>query len=181
MQNIGKKEMQHNEKTFKKTSIALTIVMMFIPAIFGGKAITIHTNADNTNYKTAVNAQGVKTEKETKATTQVELGNYISLGKYNGNEVIWRCVSIDEKGALMLADNIIDTLPYDAKTNDNNHSKSHSRNNNRDNHGSNYWKDSNMRSWLNSTAVAGEVTWLCGNPPRAGYVNENAYDQKAGF
>ena len=155
--------------------------MMFIPAIFGGKAITIHTNADNTNYKTAVNAQGVKTEKETKATTQVELGNYISLGKYNGNEVIWRCVSIDEKGALMLADNIIDTLPYDAKTNDNNHSKSHSRNNNRDNHGSNYWKDSNMRSWLNSTAVAGEVTWLCGNPPRAGYVNENAYDQKAGF
>lgn len=168
------------KKHFKK-SIALTIVMMFIPAIFGGKAITIHTNADNTNYKTAVNAQGVKTEKETKATTQVELGNYISLGKYNGNEVIWRCVSIDEKGALMLADNIIDTLPYDAKTNDNNHSKSHSRNNNRDNHGSNYWKDSNMRSWLNSTAVAGKVTWLCGNPPRAGYVNENAYDQKAGF
>ena len=169
------------KKHLKKTSIALTIVMMFIPAIFGGKAITIHTNADNTNYKTAVNAQGVKTEKETKATTQVELGNYISLGKYNGNEVIWRCVSIDEKGALMLADNIIDTLPYDAKTNDNNHSKSHSRNNNRDNHGSNYWKDSNMRSWLNSTAVAGEVTWLCDNPPRAGYVNENAYDQKAGF
>lgn len=169
------------KKHLKKTSIALTIVMMFIPAIFGGKAITIHTNADNTNYKTAVNAQGVKTEKETKATTQVELGNYISLGKYNGNEVIWRCVSIDEKGALMLADNIIDTLPYDAKTNDNNHSKSHGRNNNRDNHGSNYWKDSNMRSWLNSTAVAGEVTWLCGNPPRTGYVNENAYDQKAGF
>lgn len=168
------------KKHFKK-SIALTIVMMFIPAIFGGEAITIHTNADNTNYKTAVNAQGVKTEKETKATTQVELGNYISLGKYNGNEVIWRCVSIDEKGALMLADNIIDTLPYDAKTNDNNRSKSHSRNNNRDNHGSNYWKDSNMRSWLNSTAVAGEVKWLCGNPPRAGYVNENAYDQKAGF
>lgn len=168
------------KKHFKK-SIALTIVMMFIPAIFGGKAITIHTNADNTNYKTAVNAQGVKTEKETKATTQVELGNYISLGKYNGNEVIWRCVSIDEKGALMLADNIIDTLPYDAKTSDNNRSKSHSRNNNRDNHGSNYWKDSNMRSWLNSTAVAGEVKWLCGNPPRAGYVNENAYDQKAGF
>lgn len=66
MQNIGKKEMQHNEKTFKKTSIALTIVMMFIPAIFGGKAITIHTHADNTNYKTAVNAQGVKTEKKQK-------------------------------------------------------------------------------------------------------------------
>lgn len=166
------------KKFFEKTSIALIIVMMFISAIFGGKAITIHTNADNTKYKTIVNAQGVKTEK---VATQVELGNYISLGKYNGKDVIWRCVSIDEKGALMLADNIIDTLPYDAKTNDNNRSKSHSRNNNRDNRGSNYWKDSNMRSWLNSTAVAGEVKWLCGNPPRAGYVNENAYDQKTGF
>ncbi len=169
------------KKYFKKTSIAIIIVMMFIFAIFGGETITIHTNADNTKYKTVVNAQGVKTEKGTKATTQVELGNYISLGKYNGKDVIWRCVSIDEKGLLMLADNIIDTLPYDAKTNDNNRSKSHSRNNNRDNRGSNYWKDSNMRSWLNSTAVSGEVKWLCGNPPRAGYVNENAYDQKAGF
>ena len=166
------------KKYFEKTSIALIIVMMFISAIFGGEAITIHTNTDNTKYKTIVNAQGVKTEK---VATQVELGNYISLGKYNGKDVIWRCVSIDEKGALMLADNIIDTLPYDAKTSDNNRSKSHSRNNNRDNRGSNYWKDSNMRSWLNSTAVAGEVKWLCGNPPRAGYVNENAYDQKAGF
>ena len=108
---------------------------MFIPTIFGGEAITIHTNDDNTKYKMVVNAQGDKTEKETKATTQVELGNYISLGKYNGKNVIWRCVNIDEKGVLMLADNIIDTLPYDAKTNDNNHSKSHSRNNNRDNGG----------------------------------------------
>ena len=122
------------KKFFEKTSIALIIVMMFISAIFGGEAITIHTNADNTKYKTIVNAQGVKTEK---VATQVELGNYISLGKYNGKDVIWRCVSIDEKGALMLADNIIDTLPYDAKTNDNNRSKSHSRNNNRDNRGSN--------------------------------------------
>lgn len=81
----------------------------------------------------------------------------------------------------MLADNIIDTLPYDAMTNDNNRSKSHSRNYKRDTYGSNYWKDSNMRSWLNSTAATGEVKWLCGNPPRTGYVKGNAYDRKAGF
>ena len=169
------------KKYFEKTSIALIIAMMFILAIFGGAAMKTHTNADNVKYKTAVNAQGVLTEKGTRTTTQVELGNYISLGKYNGKDVIWRCVSIDEKGALMLADKVIDTLPYDAKTNDNNRSKSHSRNYNRDNRGSNYWKDSNMRSWLNSTAVAGEVKWLCGNPPREDSVNGNAYDQKAGF
>lgn len=169
------------KKYFEKASIALIIAMMFILAIFGGAAMKTHTNADNVKYKTAVNAQDVMTGKGTRTTTQVELGQYISLGKYNGKDIVWRCVSIDEKGALMLADNVIDTLPYDAKTNDNNRSKSHSRNYNRDNRGSNYWKDSNMRSWLNSTAVAGEVKWLCGNPPREDSVNGNAYDQKAGF
>ena len=169
------------KKYFEKTSIALIIAIMFILAVFGGEAMKIHTNADNAKYKTVVNAQDIMTEKGTRTTTQVELGNYISLGKYNGKDIIWRCVSIDEKGALMLADNIIDTLPYDAMTNDNNRSKSHSRNYKRDTYGSNYWKDSNMRSWLNSTAAAGEVKWLCGNPPKAGYVKGNAYDRKAGF
>ncbi|HAC10902.1 MAG TPA: hypothetical protein DCE65_03470 [Clostridiales bacterium] len=169
------------KKYFEKTSIALIIAMMFILAIFGGEAMKTHTIDDITKYKMVVNAQGVKTENGTRTTTQVELGNYISLGKYNGKEILWRCVGEDENGALMLADNIIDTLPYDAKTNDNNRSKSHSRNYKRDTYGSNYWKDSNMRSWLNSTAVAGEVKWLCGNPPREDSVNGNAYDQKAGF
>ena len=169
------------KKYFEKTSIALIIAIMFILAIFGGGAMKTHTIGDIAKYKMDVNAQGVKTEKGTRATTQLELGNYISLGKYNGKEILWRCVGEDENGALMLADNIIDTLPYDAKTNDNNRSKSHSRNYNRDNRGSNYWKDSNMRSWLNSTAVAGEVKWLCGNPPREDSVDGNAYDQKAGF
>ena len=169
------------KKYFEKTSIALIIAIMFILAVFGGEAMKIHTNADNAKYKTVVNAQDIMAEKGTRTTTQVELGNYISLGKYNGKDIIWRCVSIDEKGALMLADNIIDTLPYDAMTNDNNRSKSHSRNYKRDTYGSNYWKDSNMRSWLNSTAAAGEVKWLCGNPPRTGYVKGNAYDRKAGF
>ena len=169
------------KKYFEKTSIALIIAIMFILAVFGGEAMKIHTNADNAKYKTVVNAQDIMAEKGTRTTTQVELGNYISLGKYNGKDIIWRCVSIDEKGALMLADNIIDTLPYDAMTNDNNRSKSHSRNYKRDTYGSNYWKDSNMRSWLNSTAAADEVKWLCGNPPRTGYVKGNAYDRKAGF
>ena len=169
------------KKYFEKTSIALIIAIILILAVFGGEATKIHTNADNAKYKTVVNAQDVMAEKGTRTTTQVESGNYISLGKYNGKDIIWRCVSIDEKGALMLADNIIDTLPYDAMTNDNNRSKSHSRNYKRDTYGSNYWKDSNMRSWLNSTAAEGEVKWLCGNPPKAGYVKGNAYDQKAGF
>ena len=112
----------------------------------------------------------------------IKVGDYVKMGAYNNASILWRCVSIDDNGPLMLADRIIDTLAYDAKTNDNSNSKSHSRSYKRDDYGSNYWKDSNMRSWLNSTAEAGKVDWLCGNPPKDGYVSGvGAYNEKAGF
>ena len=112
----------------------------------------------------------------------IKVGDYVKMGAYNNASILWRCVSIDNNGPLMLADRIIDTLAYDAKTNDNSNSKSHSRSYKRDDYGSNYWKDSNMRSWLNSTAEAGKVDWLCGNPPKDGYVSGvGAYNEKAGF
>ena len=112
----------------------------------------------------------------------IKIGDYVQMGKYNGSSILWRCVSIDADGPLMLADKIVDKLAYDAKTNDNSNSKSHSRSYKRDDYGSNYWKDSNMRSWLNSTATAGKVDWLCGNPPKDGYVSgTGAYNNKAGF
>ena len=44
------------------------------------------------------------------------------MGTYNNASILWRCVSIDDNGPLMLADRIIDTLAYDAKTNDNSNS-----------------------------------------------------------
>ena len=112
----------------------------------------------------------------------IKVGDYVKMGTYNNASILWRCVIIDDNGPLMLADRIIDTLAYDAKTNDNSSSKSHSRSYKRDDYGSNYWKDSNMRSWLNSTAEAGKVDWLCGNPPKDGYVSGvGAYNEKAGF
>lgn len=112
----------------------------------------------------------------------IKVGDYVKMGTYNNASILWRCVSIDNNGPLMLADRIIDTLAYDAKTNDNSSSKSHSRSYKRDDYGSNYWKDSNMRSWLNSTAAEGKVDWLCGNPPKDGYVSGvGAYNEKAGF
>ena len=165
------------KKYLKKISTVL--MMAFVIAICGGEAMKLRKNFADAGYNGA-NVQNSLSAGEAK-TTQIELGNYINLGKYNGKNIVWRCVDVDEIGCLMLADYIIDTLPYDAMTNDNSRSKSHSRNYKRDTYGSNYWKDSNMRSWLNSAADAGAVKWLCGNPPRAGYVDGNAYDEKAGF
>lgn len=168
------------EKLFKKLSaILILITLTLVFAIMGSEIINIPTLTDTENKKVISSVHALSMS-ETK-TTKIELGTYISLGKYNDKNIIWRCVDIDEIGYLMLADKVIDTLPYDAMTSDNSRSKSHSRNYKRDKYGSNYWKDSNMRSWLNSTATAGEVKWLCGNPPKADYVDGNAYDGKAGF
>ena len=117
------------------------------------------------------------------AETGVQLGDYIQLGRYDGEPILWRCVSVDENGPLMLSDRVLcDSMPYDAQTSENSASGSHRRSGYRSKYGSNHWRDSDMRSWLNSDADAGQVEWFCGNPPKDGYIlGGGAYDGKAGF
>ena len=117
------------------------------------------------------------------AETEIKIGDYIQMGTYYGEPILWRCMDIDENGPLILSDKIICLKPFDAKTSANSTSGSHSRDDYRSEYGSNYWADSNMRSWLNSTAPAGEVVWACGNPPSNDNVWEsyNDYAGEAGF
>ena len=115
---------------------------------------------------------------------EIQIGDYIRLGTYNGEAIVWRCVAKDNNGPLMLSDKVLeDSMPYDATTGANAKTGSHRRNSWRSKHGSNHWRDSNMRSWLNSSAEAGAVDWLCGNPPDADHVlpSTAAYNQKEGF
>ena len=115
------------------------------------------------------------------AKPNIKIGEYICLGTYDNEPILWRCVDIDDNGALMLSDRVLcDYLPYDARTSENSATTSHRRNSYRSKYGSNHWRDSNMRSWLNAEEQT--VTWLCGNPPKAGYVTDgHAYDDKNGF
>ena len=119
----------------------------------------------------------------------INVGEYVQMGTYYGKPILWRCVDIDENGPLMLSDKIICLKPFDA--NGTNISGSHGRGYYyretqgyiRQKNGSNYWADSNMRDWLNSTAGAGDVVWSCGNPPDEEHVQDgyNEYDNEAGF
>ena len=114
----------------------------------------------------------------------IKIGDYIQMGTYDETPIVWRCVAEDDNGPLMLSDRVLcDSMPYDAKTNKNAETGSHRRNSWRGNFGSNHWRDSNIRSWLNSNAEAGKVNWLCGNPPTSDSVHPSwvAYDQKEGF
>ena len=98
--------------------------------------------------------------------TRLEIGDYILLGKYYDQPILWRCMDIDENGPLML------TLELCEKEFD---SRGQEGSNIRRYWGiSNYWGDSNIRSWLNSSAPAGEVVWLSGN-------SSNFYRDEKGF
>ena len=147
------------------------------------------------------------------AEASINIGDYIQMGTYYGEPILWRCVSFDKISGydtngnpiidstdtrttyvdgylpLMLSDKIICLKPFDASGT--NTSGSHGRGYYdygtpgywRQHYGSNYWADSNIRDWLNSTASAGNVIWSCGNPPDNDHVfcGYNDYADEAGF
>ena len=132
----------------------------------------------------------------------LKVGDYLQMGTYNNAPIIWRCIGYDHEGSpIMFSDQIISIKPFDAQTTEK--VDSHARDTSdtqRANYGSNYWPDSNLRTWLNSAAPAGYVDWN-GNPPTAKklawydksssswkganqqgeHVGYNAYDKEAGF
>lgn len=138
---------------------------------------------------------GIMTATANAENVPIELGECVQMGTYNGRPILWRCVAFekvigtDGNGnpiidstqtvteyrdgylPLMFADTSICEKPFDTKGNNTN--GSHGRADNRVSHGSNYWADSNIRDWLNSSAPAGGVSWTCGNEP--------PYSEEAGF
>lgn len=98
------------------------------------------------------------------AELQINIGDYIQMGKYNDVPILWRCMDInDEHGILLLSDKILCAKAFDA-------AGKHDYDDvagNIERNGSNFWEDSNIRAWLNSAAPAGAVEWPCGVPPTA--------------
>ena len=133
--------------------------------------------------------------REPEERASVKTGEYVKMGTYNGEDILWRCVGEDNFGTLMVSDQILSVKPFDASGTtvipaggQGANATSHGRGwqgdtTSRKKYGSNYWSDSNLKSWLNSGADAGEVEWLCGNPPNSAHVlnGVNAYDDEAGF
>lgn len=89
----------------------------------------------------------VKAE-ENNAIANVQIGDYVQLGKYKDIPIVWRYIDEDENGKLMLTKNVLCNKPfglfgepfYDDVDN-------------------NIWEKSFLREWLNSTVSKGEVDW----------------------
>ncbi len=141
------------------------------------------------------------------ASDTLKLGDYVQMGTYYGEPILWRVVSFEKISGyddggnpiidstdtvteykegylpLLLSDKIICLKAFDAPTSVNSVTGSHSRDIYRGTCGSDDWYDSNIRSWLNSSESTGNVEWLCGNPPSEEYIyaGDNDYDNEAGF
>ena len=44
----------------------------------------------------------------------IKIGDYVQMGRYYNDPILWRCVDIDANGPLMLADKILAIKPFDA-------------------------------------------------------------------
>ena len=123
----------------------------------------------------------------------LSIGDYITLGRYYDEPILWRCIDIDGYGMLILSDQILSIKCFDvggeasggSHTSENNPAPYHYYYD-RERFGSNYWADSNIRCWLNSTAPEQSVKWICQNPPvdlyyTRGYSYQKGYDNEKGF
>lgn len=104
----------------------------------------------------------------------INVGDYIQLGTYKDNPIIWRYSGDDNNGKLMFASDIICYKSFDAAEPDNDNRR-------RKDGGSNLWSESNIRCWLNSDDE--QVNYVCGNQPTAENVwnRIHSYDKEAGF
>ncbi|MCH5185217.1 MAG: hypothetical protein J1F64_03740, partial [Oscillospiraceae bacterium] len=113
----------------------------------------------------------------------LKVGDYVQFGRYSDEPIIWRCVSDDENGMLMITDEIISIKAFDAKgtVTDGSHGKGYYGGMYRQAYGSNYWGDSNIRTWLRSNKTERRVEYICGNPPSTVDNKKYAYEEEAGF
>lgn len=121
----------------------------------------------------------------------LKLGDYVRLGRWNGEPILWRCVGFEKITGtdtdgnfitdpaqtvrayqdgylpLLLADAALCAKQFDCYGSDT--TGSHGRNLDdrkwASTGGSSFWADSNLRDWLNSDKGRGEVVYTCGNPP----------------
>ena len=141
---------------------------------------TVSGNEMESNDDLSVSINQIQSVTANDTDSKIKIGDYITLGTYYGEKILWRCVDIDENGPLMLSDRVLCLKAFDANGESNYHYVEGSFYDIRMDYGSNCYKDSNLRQWLNSTEDT--VSWTH-NPPAKGNIANgyNAYSNESGF
>ena len=89
----------------------------------------------------------------------LNVGDYIVLGRYGGENIVWRYVADDENGKLMWSDEFICKKPFGE---------------------SNSWENSWIRTWLNSSREVNNVSDMSSVDPLE-QLYEEYYKNESGF
>ncbi|MCH5213161.1 MAG: S-layer homology domain-containing protein [Oscillospiraceae bacterium] len=108
------------------------------------------------------------------AQTELKVGDYVKIGSYKNQAILWRYAGDDENGKLMVSKDIICFKSYDA-------AGKQSEIKDRVTYGSNIWSESTIRCWLNSEKFV--VNYEYSNAPTREnvWLGYNSYDTEAGF
>lgn len=111
---------------------------------------------------------------ETSDNNLIQDGTYIQIGKYNGDPILWRCISTkddDENGKLIISDRMLCYKCFDSRRAGTDYKDT----------GLGFWEESNLRAWLNSREAGGNILWPGNNPPNDSNSVYNPYDKENGF
>ena len=119
----------------KKIIIAAISVFLLFTVICSVFSESIGAILANVIYKEKVS---VYNPSDTTQTAVLKQNDYLYFGKYNGENILWKVLSIDENGnTLLLSERAICFMPF-------NTGKTVTA-------GSSDWKSSTIRQWLNSS------------------------------
>lgn len=110
----------------------------------------------------------------------VNIGDYIRIGRYYDEPILWRVIHKDANGdPLLLADRILSIKSFDAA------GSYHAGDTDRVQFGSNFYLDSNIRQWLNSSSPnsgSSKIDWIQNDPSEANmWSGYNPYSEEKGF
>ncbi len=105
----------------------------------------------------------------------MNIGDYIKIGSYYKEPIVWRVIDKTDDKLLVFAEHILTYKAFDSKEQNN-----FSDDSDRIHYGSNRWKDSNIRDWLNSDDE--QVKYQSCPPQKEGvWGGFNAYHDEPGF
>lgn len=110
----------------------------------------------------------------------LKVGDYLQFGTFYQQPIVWRLIHIDEQGQpILLSDRILTLRAFDAG------GDFHAGDTERVQYGSNYYPDSNLRQWLNSSSLNegnDVIDWVQNDPlAERMYQGKNGYNQDKGF
>ena len=160
--------------TWSSSNIAVATVSNsgLITAVGSGTAtITVTTADGKKTAKIKVDSIGPISSKPS-SYKKVKIGQYIQFGKYDNNPILWRVINVDPETGdpILFANDIVALKAFDA-AGSYHIGKALTQ-------GSNYYKDSNIRQWLNSSSMnsgADTIDWIQNDPIKENLLSDRPW------